>query len=390
VKIRFLLHNAFAKGGGVVTVTLALAEELARRHDVEVISVFGEPPAVHRLPERVQVTPLMAQWGRRAPRALRSRLSTRPSGLVPTTESRFSDYNAWVDLVLRLYLRSRRGGAVVTMQPALNAAVARIAPRRCVVVAQDHRPFRGRGREIRAAYEDHAASLDAFLTLTRSDARKYRALLGDKVLVRAIPNGIPPYDGTPSTCESQVVVAAGRLSRSKGFDLLVEAWAEVAEEHPGWTLQIWGEGELAGELGRQAEELGISDSVRLMGWTSTLQEQMAEASLFVLSSRAEGYPRVILEAMACGLPVVSADCPSGPREMITSGVDGVLVPSEDPRALAAAISDMIRSGPEARRSLGAAGLRRVEELDQREVARRWERLLSRLERRRSSQERKNP
>jgi glycosyltransferase involved in cell wall biosynthesis len=127
-----------------------------------------------------------------------------------------------------------------------------------------------------------------------------------------------------------------------------------------------------------------------MGWTSTLQEQMAEASLFVLSSRAEGYPRVILEAMACGLPVVSADCPSGPREMITSGVDGVLVPSEDPRALAAAISDMIRSGPEARRSLGAAGLRRVEELDQREVARRWERLLSRLERRRSSQERKNP
>jgi glycosyltransferase involved in cell wall biosynthesis len=130
--------------------------------------------------------------------------------------------------------------------------------------------------------------------------------------------------------------------------------------------------------------------VRLRGWTSALQEEMAKASLFVLSSRAEGYPRVILEAMACGLPVVSADCPSGPREMITSGVDGVLVPNEDPRALTVAISDMIRSGPEARRALGAAGLRRVEELDQREVARRWERLLSRLERRRGLQERKNP
>ncbi|HET6561104.1 MAG TPA: glycosyltransferase [Marmoricola sp.] len=389
MKIRFLLHNVYAKGGGVVTVTLALAEELAVRHDVELVSVFGEPPAIHELPDGVKVAPLVARWDRRVPRMLRSWLADRPSRLVPPTESRFTDYSAWSDLVLRLYLRSLRDGVVVTMQPALNIAAARVAPRQCLLVAQDHRPYRSRDAGIRGAYQQHAGRLDALLTLTRADARKYRSLLGDQVLVQAVPNGTPPYEGARSTCENQVVVAAGRLSRSKGFDVLVDAWAEVAKSHPDWCLQIWGEGHLEDELSRQIEKSGLSRQVRLMGWSPSLQAEMAEASVFVLSSRAEGYPRVILEAMACGLPVVSTDCPSGPREMITSGVDGVLVPNQDPQALAAALSDMIRSGPEARRALGAAGLERVEVLDQREVARRWERLLRRVQRRRSSKERKN-
>ncbi|MGH3361677.1 MAG: glycosyltransferase, partial [Nocardioides sp.] len=90
------------------------------------------------------------------------------------------------------------------------------------------------------------------------------------------------------------------------------------------------------------------------------------------------YPRVILEAMACGLPVISTDCPSGPREMIDSGVDGVLVPTQDPQTLGTAISEMIERGPEGRRSIGMAGRARARGLSQSVVAEQWEDMFAEL------------
>jgi glycosyltransferase involved in cell wall biosynthesis len=387
MKVRFVLHDIYGRAGGVVTVTLDLAAELAKRHDVELVSVYGRKRGSrHPLPEGVRIINLIPRNGSEeepARRQLRSELARHPTELVPDWESRYQDYNQYTDHILRQYVQSIRGGVLVTMQPGLIIATSAIPNRRCIRVAQDHRPFRGRSSEHLEAYRQSAKKLDMFLTLTKVDARRYRKHLGDLVPVQAMPNGTPDYHGHLSAQGSRTVVAAGRLEDSKGFDLLVDAWVRVAAAYPDWRLRIFGSGSRRAALQQQIDDRGLTEAVTLDGFTTNLQSTMSESDFFVLSSRAEGYPRVILEAMAVGLPVVSTACPTGPREMVETGVDGILVPNKDSEALGLAINTMIEKGPEARLAMGSAGRARVQSLSQAEVARRWDDMFTRLARERS-------
>jgi glycosyltransferase involved in cell wall biosynthesis len=175
-----------------------------------------------------------------------------------------------------------------------------------------------------------------------------------------------------------VVVAAGRLARSKGFDRLLEAWAVVVQDHPDWHLKIFGEGNERDALSQQLLALGLQSQASLMGYSTRIREEMAEASIFALASRAEGYPMVILEAMSCGLPVVAFDCHTGPREMIDHGTDGLLVPDDDVKGLAAALSSLIEKGTEGRRPMGQAAVDKAAQHSQRNIGARWEALLQPL------------
>ena len=153
---------------------------------------------------------------------------------------------------------------------------------------------------------------------------------------------------------------------------------DVAAQHPDWRLRIWGEGEQRPSLEQQIRDLGLADQVSLMGFSNQMHQELSTATLFVLSSRAEGYPRVIVEAMACGVPVVSTDCPNGPREMIQDGVDGILVPNEDSKALGVAIVAMIEAGAERRREMGLVALENATARSQPVIAQRWVDLLDEL------------
>jgi hypothetical protein len=220
--------------------------------------------------------------------------------------------------------------------------------------------------------------LDAFLTLTETDAVKYRKLLDRGLRIECMPNATPEYSGPLSTLTQPVVVAAGQLKRSKGFDLLLDAWAIVTKVRPDWRLKIFGQGPEHAQLAAQIEHLGLENTALLAGYTTQLHAELSAASIFVLSSRAEGYGMVIAEAMSCGLPVVSFDCPSGPASLIDQGRNGFLVPNGDVEALADRIIAMIDLGPSGRHDMASAALNTARSRSQSVISTRWERLIDEL------------
>lgn len=137
--------------------------------------------------------------------------------------------------------------------------------------------------------------------------------------------------------QGPVVLAVGRLYGQKDFETLVTAFARVRSRRPEARLVILGEGELRSELEALVETLDLGNAVAMPGFAPNPYASMVRADLFVLSSKAEGLPGVLIQAMACGLPVVSTDCPTGPREILEDGKWGELVPVGDVEALANAI-----------------------------------------------------
>lgn len=172
--------------------------------------------------------------------------------------------------------------------------------------------------------------------------------------------------------EPPVLLAVGRLEKSKDYPTLIEAFARVRAERPA-RLVILGEGRLRPSLEARIEHLGIAQDVALPGWVDTPYAWMRQARLFVLSSAWEGLGNVLIEAMACGCPVVSTDCESGPRETLADGRYGRLVPVGDASALAEAMAHGLERPADA-----DVLRRRASDFGVREATARYDALIQRL------------
>lgn len=171
-----------------------------------------------------------------------------------------------------------------------------------------------------------------------------RLVGSDRVVV--IPNPVGEYSlhvavPRPETDRPLRIIAMGRLVHQKGFDLLLDAFHLAAKQIPACRLAIYGEGPDRGLLERRARERGLAEHVSFPGVVANPADALCDATLFVLSSRYEGFPNALIEAMSLGCPVVAFDCPSGPAEIVRHEVDGLLVPSGDVQALSAAISRVL-------------------------------------------------
>jgi glycosyltransferase involved in cell wall biosynthesis len=212
------------------------------------------------------------------------------------------------------------------------------------------------------------------ITLTERDRQQYLNIAPSSAKIVAIPNPITIYHGRAADQDSKVVLAAGRLVPQKGFDLLLQAWAQAWPEHPQWKLRIVGSGADGQKLQRQADALSVRDGVEFVPNTSDMPFEYQRVALFVCSSRFEGFGLVLVEAKSFGLPIVSFDCACGPSDIVRDGVDGVLVPPEDPRALAQALVRLINDEPERRgMALRAMDDRRFD-LDR--IVKAWERVIA--------------
>ena len=181
---------------------------------------------------------------------------------------------------------------------------------------------------------------DKFVVLTQQDAQMWDPLPNLEV----IPNAAPSLPDLPRTAGSKRVIAAGRLDYQKGFDRLLDAWAMLPDGiRREWHLDIFGQGEWKERLEAQAARLGISDSASINPPTDKIFAEYADSSFLVMSSHYEGFPMVMIEAMASGLPVVSFDFPCGPRDIITPGTDGLIVQDGDIASLAGAMLELMEN-----------------------------------------------
>lgn len=188
--------------------------------------------------------------------------------------------------------------------------------------------------------------------LTGAGLSRLPAALRSRAVV--IPNpATVPADVTPCPGDGGRLVAVGRLDGQKGFDLLIAAFAATARAHPAATLTIFGEGPGRAALEEQAKACGIGDRVALPGVTGRAGAWIAQADIFALSSRYEGFPNALAEAAAAGLPCAAFDCPFGPRDILAGGAAGLLVPGGDVEALAGALRRLL-ADPDLRSRLGAA------------------------------------
>jgi glycosyltransferase involved in cell wall biosynthesis len=386
MRVRYLLYNAYASGGTTRTV-VNQANALCEAHDVEIASIYR-----HRRTPRFAVDPrvrLVPLTERRSDGSRRGdpegswrwpmRLARRfPNPMPHRFDGRFPRWHPPVDLRLLRYVRARDDGILVTTRPGTNLLAARVAPRQLVTVAQDHMNLGSYQPDLRDAIVRAYRRFDAVVTLTEDDRAAYREALADApTRVECIPNGVPLPHLPPATLDAKVLVAAGRLVHQKGFDLLLDAFRMVAGKHPDWQLWIFGGGARRDALAAQIERLGLAGRAHLKGTAARLDEQLAAASIYVLSSRFEGLPMVLLEAMSAGLPAVAFDCPTGPAQILTHGKSGLLVPEQDVSALAAGICELIED-PARRRAMGAAALADAARYSIDAVARRWEELFLEL------------
>ena len=382
--------------GGLPRTVINLANHLVESVDIQIIGLLrGRNQTVFDIDPRIDVQHVMdlrpygpdgqrrnlEQGGvdeQRNPVSKRAIFARQqPSAIAPL------DRRHWAssDEPLIEAVRQSKADVVIGTTPALNRFAGQFAPAGAAKVGQDHLnfPMRTRTAEQREFMCAAIEALDVFVPLTRADEGDYRSMLGNgPTEVVAIPNPLSwPAAQQPPPLVEKVVVAAGRLEPQKAFDRLIRAYAPLATSHPDWRLDIYGFGPTKAALNGLIDDLGVGANVMLKGYSRDISNVLARSSIYALSSKFEGFPMVLLEAMSVGLPMVAYDCPRGPAETVRDGVNGRLVPNGDRPAFTAALAQLMDS-PQLRQRMGAAALADAADYEMPHIVERWTKLLARL------------
>jgi glycosyltransferase involved in cell wall biosynthesis len=245
------------------------------------------------------------------------------------------------------------------------------------VVAMSHESYEysrqcSRLSRIRESY----AEADKMVVLTSEDAARWTE--DGMARVVYISNPAPLWPAIPSPLTGKVILSMGRLHDQKGIDTLLDTWALVANRRSGWRLKIYGSGPDENILKARCGQLGLDSTVDWMGRTNDVSGALRGASIFVQSSRGEGFPFTLLEAMAFGVPCVAFACSPGVREIIRSGDDGLLIPPGDIVGLSRGI-ELLINNDRIRNGMGRRARGNVRRFSSGEYIRRWEELFSAMD-----------
>jgi len=217
-----------------------------------------------------------------------------------------------------------------------------------------------------------AKNYDKFVVLTEENCKEWPLQN-----LAVISNPLSFYPHESATLVAKKVIAVGKQSHQKGYDLLLQAWQKVVAQHPDWQLEIYGKKEPLEGLELQASSLGIASTVNFFDPVKNIEAKYLESSIYVMSSRYEGFGMVLIEAMACGVPCVSFDCPYGPSDIIADVVDGYLVPNGNSDLLAQKLLLLIEDDA-LRSKMGKKAKENVKRFLPETICQQWEELFKSL------------
>lgn len=355
MRICFFL-GGLTGNGGIGRVTSVLANTLVEKPDIEVFVLSyadTHKPQLYQLDERI-----------------------RTHMLFPNSLSMTKAVLKNIVGKLRNYLQENRIDIVLACGslyfPVTVSACKGIATK-CICwdhtapqVTTDH-AFQAWSRKFGAKHSDINA------VLTKRAKEYYDANFGRADRNRLMYNPIDPAaveKRKPYCADVQKIITVGRLTYQKNMELLVRVADKVLKANPGWTWDIYGDGELQEKLQAQIDACGIGERLTLKGKVSDIYDRYGSYSFKVMTSRYEGFPMTLLEASANGLPMVSFDIETGPNEIIENGVNGFLLPPEDEEAMCSAIETLMHD-QEKRCAMSAASAKTSERFQIQEISEQW-------------------
>lgn len=359
MKISYVIED-FSVFGGIERIVSRKANILAARygHDVTIISVYEDSrPIRYPLDESIKIVRLHVPWTVKTANPLL--LTLRRANTLMKAARR-----------LNKALKAAKPD-IVFFTTTLGALLLPLCRTKAKTVFEAHTARKY--TPYNTFFTLTARRADTVVCLTKGDAKEYKAARR----IEVIPNFIDKPKAYAKDYAVKRAVAVGRLEHVKGFDRLIDCWKTATETHPGWRLDIYGEGPLRDELQSQIDRLGLENSVTLCGTCADMADRYALYSLHLMASRHEGMPMTLLEAQATGLPSVVFDFEYGASDIVTDGLNGFLVPQSDTRAFAAKLVEMMDS--EAMRSqFGAQAKEKAAAFLTEKIMWRWQELIRTL------------
>ncbi|MEU9091841.1 glycosyltransferase [Streptomyces sp. NPDC048428] len=342
MRISFLLHS-IDNFGGVPRATSSLASALAVHHEVEIVSVFRTADRPSFLPSG-DVTLRYLEDRREGAAKTKG---GKPSRIMPKEDGWADQYTEEVDDLILGHLGSCGADVVIAARPTFAAYLIAHGRHGYGRVVIDHEGSMVPSQELRERTLELYREMDGVVCLTQADLNNYQRQLGDRApLLAGIGNIVPPPARHAPVRGLPLIAAAGQLVPRKGFDTLINAFAQVAPHHPQWRLRIFGRGPEHARLQDLVHAHGLSDAIRLMGALPDLTAEWDKAAFAVSAARHESFGLTLVEAMHHGLPVLAADAPFGPGEIVVPGRNGILVPVGDEEAMAQAMRYLIEQPAE--------------------------------------------
>lgn len=339
--IRFLVYNAFGIGGTVKTIfNFADYFQKTGKYEVEIISIrkTSEKPTLYVNP-KVKIT--VVQDARRG--AVYSEedreLLSQPSELINKEEDLYMMFNAYTDTKLKKILGGYHDGIIVATIPSFNVIITSLVDDKVLKVGQEHKSYIDHTPGLQTLIRENYGNLDALTILTQKNKHVYQNKIKNCPPIYVLGNGTErlPFR---ANLKKHVIVAAGRYAEQKGYDMLIKAFAIIHERFPDWILKIYGNGSYEKLYMGLIQKHSLENKVILEPATDNLNEKISESAFQVCSSYFEPFGMCVIEGFAMGVPCVSFAC-DGPKEIITDGYDGLIVPKEDINALAEAMEKMM-------------------------------------------------
>ena len=358
-KICLVVHN-FSDYGGVGVVAANIANELSKEYEVYLLSLLddGRPKAYH-LSEKIHYKALLAG---------EQRLRNQLKGLISPVRAYFKTNGIDVAIILGHW-------------PAFLVSPARLFSQTRFVFC-DHGALMNQWDDKKNTFMRWVASKVSDHTVvltkrTRDDYIKRFHIRSNKI--DFIYNWIEdnPMDSNKYDVLSKRILSVGRFGYEKGFDQLIDIVRPVFEKHPDWHLDIYGDGEMMGEVQERIERYQLDKNVHLMGARTNARELFGRYSFYVLSSQREGLPIVLLEAKCNLLPIISFDVLTGPAEIVRHGKDGILVEANNNEAFTDAINRLIEN-PDMRARMSGCARGNLDVFRKHAIINQWAHLIEEL------------